>query len=207
MKARIEQKFPFNSFEYPKLLNWIKLNNGNYLYPPRIIVSRYFDNKIYQSYSDTLDGIVPRKKIRIRSYGTRNFLLSKDRYYLEKKINTFQNRYKNIVPITSKYSLERNLDFGIYDKKYGLCKPVCDISYVREYFFLKGVRITIDKKIFFNHTNPKKKLKKIVHFDTNNVIEIKSNVLDRFDNLLDLFPFPRSKFSKYELAFDHLDII
>lgn len=209
MKARIEQKFPFKNIEYPKLLNWIRVNNGNYLFPPRIVVSRYFDNKIYQSYRDTWDGIIPRRKIRIRSYGCREFLRSKEKYFLETKITTSQNKYKNIKSLSSYDSLRKKLDFGIFDEIYGLCKPVCDISYVREYYLLKGVRITIDKQILFSkiNNNSEKKMHNCNQNNTNNVIEIKSNLLGSYDTLLDLFPFPREKFSKYELAIDFLKII
>lgn len=206
MKARIEQKFPFKYEEYFKLLTWIKANNGNYLFPPRIVVSRYFDNRKYQSYRDTLEGIIPRKKIRIRSYGSRDFLGSKDKYYLEKKITTYQNKYKIIKPLMSEESLRKKIDFGIYDEIYGMCMPVCDISYIREYYFLKEVRITIDKQILFSKSDNNSGIEIHNEHQTNfnNVIEIKSNLLNSFDSLLNLFPFPRAKFSKYELAIENL---
>ena len=43
---------------------------------------------------DTVEGIVPRKKIRIRTYGTDNFISSKNQYSLEIKLTTEHSRFK-----------------------------------------------------------------------------------------------------------------
>ena len=67
MIPRIEQKTEINKIHYLDLLKWIKSKKGAILYPERIICSRYIDNKNMQIYFETIEGIVPRKKIRIRN--------------------------------------------------------------------------------------------------------------------------------------------
>ena len=57
-----------NKHHYLDLLKWINHNGGRVLYPERIICSRYFDNNNMQIYFNTVEGIIPRKKIRIREY-------------------------------------------------------------------------------------------------------------------------------------------
>ena len=93
MIPRIEQKLELNKNHYLDLLNWINHAGGKILYPERIICSRYFDNKNMQMYFDTVEGIVPRKKIRIRTYGSNNFSFSNN-YSLEIKMSTEYNRLK-----------------------------------------------------------------------------------------------------------------
>ena len=94
MIPRIEQKTEINKCNYLDLLKWIKNKRGRILYPERIICSRYFDNKDLQMYFDTVEGIVPRKKIRIRTYGSENFFSSDKKYSFEVKMTTEQARLK-----------------------------------------------------------------------------------------------------------------
>ena len=83
MIPRIEQKIELNKSNYLDLLKWMKFKGAKVLYPERIICSRYFDNKNMQMYYETIEGIVPRQKIRIRTYGSRKFLNSNKSYSLE----------------------------------------------------------------------------------------------------------------------------
>ena len=43
-------------------------NSAMNLYPLRKINSIYYDNLLNQMYHDSVEGLVPRKKIRVRSY-------------------------------------------------------------------------------------------------------------------------------------------
>jgi hypothetical protein len=68
MSFRKELKFSTNIKQLKDLkLKFIK-NNAKILYPKRKVESIYFDNKIKTSFKDSEEGIVPRKKIRIRNY-------------------------------------------------------------------------------------------------------------------------------------------
>ncbi len=191
MKQRIEEKLELKKSEYIHFIKWLFDRGGQYLFPERIICSRYFDNYNFKMFEDTLEGILPRKKIRIRTYGNNNFEKS-DFYNLEIKLSNENNRYKEIKRNINRSFHEMN---GIYDKDYGMCFPTIDISYVREYFLLDGIRITIDKDIRYS-------FKGIInakdYSDEFYVSEIKADALTSKDFLLNNFNFPRTRFSKYE---------
>ena len=88
MIPRIEQKLEIKKNHYLDLLRWIHHKGGKPLYPERKICSRYFDNNNMQMYFDTVEGIIPRKKIRIRTYGSDNFNSTNNQYFLEIKMTT-----------------------------------------------------------------------------------------------------------------------
>ena len=180
---------------------WIKHKGGSMLYPERIICSRYFDNNKMQMYRDTVEGIVPRKKIRIRTYGSEYFDLSTMNYSLEIKMTTEHKRMKKI---DKNINLDSLLNKGFYDKLYGVCNKTVDISYVREYFLVDNIRLTIDKEINYRLINLNKNIKNIIFKDESYVLEIKADIETNLTFLLNNFDFPRSKFSKYERAIDSL---
>ena len=95
MNPRIEQKIPFDIADYASILKWIKDNNGRTLFPRRIITSRYFDNFKLEMFYETLEGIIPRKKIRIRNYGSRILNELKNNFSFEYKLSTDNMRLKN----------------------------------------------------------------------------------------------------------------
>ena len=191
MKQRIEEKLELKKSEYIHFIKWLFDRGGQYLFPERIICSRYYDTYDLKMLEDTLEGIQPRKKIRIRTYGNRNFEKSSI-FSLEIKLSKENNRYKEIKKNINKTFYEEN---GIYDKDYGICFPVMDISYLREYFVLDGIRITIDKDIRYAY---KKKINPDVYSDEFYVAEIKAEASTNKDFLLNNFDFPRTRFSKYE---------
>ena len=201
MIPRIEQKIEINKYHYLDLLKWIHNKGGEILYPERLICSRYFDNKNLQMYYDTLEGIVPRKKIRIRTYETDNFISSNNDYSLEIKITTENSRLKETIP---KVNLESILKEGYYDKLYGICYPLLDISYEREYFLVKDIRVTIDKNIKYQVSNYDANFRNKLVEDTSYVFEIKAAFDTNLSYLLNNFDFPRSRFSKYERALNAL---
>ena len=201
MIPRIEQKLELNKNHYLDLLNWINRAGGKILYPERIICSRYFDNKNMQMYFDTVEGIIPRKKIRLRTYGSENFFSSDSQYSLEIKESTEHSRFKKT---DSNINLVTLLKEGYFDNFYGICNQIIDISYVREYFLVKNIRVTIDKNIKYRLINLNRKFKKTFSEDQSYVFEIKADIDTNLSYLLNNFEFPRSRFSKYERALDAL---
>ena len=201
MIPRIEQKLEINKSHYWDLLNWIKHNGGKTLYPQRIICSRYFDNKNMQMYFDTVEGLIPRKKIRIRTYGSNNFINSKSGYSLEIKISSEHSRFKDT---NSNINLDSLLKDGYFDNFYGVCSQLLDISYIREYFLVKDIRVTIDKEIKYSLVNLNLNFKKTFFEEQSYVFEIKSDINTNLNLLLSNFYFPRSRFSKYERALDSM---
>ena len=199
MKPRIEQKLELSQNNYIDVLRWIKNKKGKVIYPERIICSRYFDNYDFQMYRDTVEGIVPRKKIRIRTYNTYEFLNSSFDYSLEIKLTNEYTRMKNI---TKCLDLNCFLDNGYQDKMYGLCLQKIDITYLREYYLVDKIRVTIDKNISYkfldNSTN------QLINEtnDKNYVLELKAGINNSQTFLRNNFEFPRTRFSKYERALE-----
>lgn len=190
MSFRLEEKIfipGINTFELKK---WIFSKGGKILYPGRLINSIYFDNNL-KMYLDSVEGITPRKKIRIRSYGNKNFskLLN---FKKEIKISLYNYRDKIVENIFNK----KPLDLILNDIDYGICSPILNVIYFRNYYILDNRRITLDEKINYYHI----KNKKINNFgvkDSEKILEIKSTNINEFDFLRELFPQPRSRFSKY----------
>ena len=199
MIPRIEQKLEIDKSSYINIIEWLKFKKAEILYPERLVNSRYYDNYNLQMYYDTVEGLLPRKKIRLRTYNTREFELSDFPYNLEKKLTTEKKRYK---------SIERNIEFRdniydqIYDEDYGLCFKVVDISYVREYFLVNSIRMTIDKNIEY-----KDLISNNIAKDKSFVIEVKADIHNDLDFIANNFNFSRSRFSKYERSFEYLSNI
>ena len=191
MSFRNEEKLRVASGKIFQLKEWINANNGLMIYPTRIINSLYFDNKNYSMYNESIEGITPRKKIRLRSYD-KEFILSK-RVNKEIKITSVEGRYKISEKATNPSDLVK---LGIYDHNYGLCLPVLNVLYERSYYKIKNARLTIDKKIIYkNFTNGK--ISKFSTFDNFNIVELKYSSSQSVNNISKNFPFDRTRFSKY----------
>lgn len=198
MIPRIEEKLEVARADYPKVIAWLRMNRFSVLHPMRTVNSIYFDNHQMQMLFDAQEGITPRRKLRIRYYGQKN-LDSIERISLETKESSASGRSKSINTIVN---AKEALSMGIYDRKYGLCNPVVKISYVREYFKYKDWRVTVDRDITYERLDNSHL--RISAIDPSFVLEIKTST-DQDKNLLrNFFSFPRSKFSKYERAFEHL---
>lgn len=208
MNPRIEQKIPFDIVDYASILKWIKDNNGETLFPRRIITSRYFDNFKLEMFHETREGIIPRKKIRIRNYGSRKLNELKNNFSLEYKLSTDNMRLKNEKKLINNKEFLKLSNFGIEDKKYATCFPILDISYEREYFFVKDIRLTIDKSIEYDSRSNFLKENLNQHFFKDNlcVCEIKTDFNYDTNHLLNDFEFQRSQFSKYERGIESLEI-
>ena len=172
------------------LKKWISENNGKILFPQRRINSIYFDNAHLSMYHDSIEGCVPRKKIRIRNY---NDLpeFNKGVNNLELKISSAEGRFKKKKEVN-----DINLrNFKINDDIYGSCRPIICVSYSRIYYNCYKVRLTIDtdikyRRIFFGQ------IRDIYFKEPYCVAEIKYN--DNSDNkILNKFPFHFVRFSKY----------
>ena len=69
MSFRKEKKFKLNKSELKFLKSSLIKNGMSELYPKRIISSCYFDTLNLKIFHDSEEGILPRKKIRLRWYG------------------------------------------------------------------------------------------------------------------------------------------
>jgi hypothetical protein len=142
-------------------------NNGNGISQYKVR-SIYYDSSDMACYSEKLEGIMLRRKFRIRGYDN---LTSDSRVVMEikRKIESRQKKYRSFV---SYENIKKLLEYGDLDKyvitngtgKAGLTNaakfmyhlkkrqfiPTCLITYEREAYHGKmdpGVRITFDKNI------------------------------------------------------------
>ena len=187
MSFRIEKKIYIKKEHLLDFKKFLLENNVKKLHNSRDVESTYFENRFNQIYFDSIEGLCPRKKIRVRSYPDD---LNKD-YFLELKISSIEGRYKTnkkISIIEKKDSLEK----GFFDQKYGVCKPTLNVIYNREYLINDDVRITIDTDINYSYFKKKQKIK-----DINIVVELKSSIKKNIDELFHQFPFQEIRFSKY----------
>jgi len=186
MSFRIEEKILLKRSDLNKLKKFIYENGGKTIFPKRKVRSIYFDNKNFQSFHDSEEGCVPRKKIRIRNYDNHK------KYSLEIKINSNEGKFKKSFIINQPNYLNK-IKKGFFDTSYGTCYPLIEISYNREYFKLDDFRLTLDDDILYKS------------FTGNNffldseslVLEIKTNNLNIIDKHFKMIPMQRSRFSKY----------
>ena len=187
MSFRIEKKLFIKKEQLIEFKKFLFKKNINQIYKPRVVESIYFDNCDKKIYFDSLEGLSPRKKIRIRYYPEKKI----KEYFLEYKISSVEGRFKK----NNKISLDHFnylLNFGIFDNSYGICKPNLVVSYTREYLRKDDVRITYDANINYNLF--KKNIKKKDH---NIIIELKTSINKNLDHLIKEFPFQEIRFSKY----------
>ena len=132
MSFRIEEKLFFKSeniFEFRKFLS---KESAKTLYTKRVIKSLYFDNLKLDMYKDSIEGSVPRKKIRLRSYNS----LFKDDIFLEKKISSVEGRFKSSEKIKNCKDI---LSKGYFDNIYGIVFQNLYVTYEREYAKINDV--------------------------------------------------------------------
>ena len=170
-----------------QLLKSNLLSQGmNELYPMRKVNSCYFDTNEIEMFHDSDQGVLPRKKIRIRNYNDEKIFTK------ETKISSEEGRYKKTKKILEQTG--ENTYENIIDNNYGILKPTLFISYFREYFFLKGLRITFDRNIEYKNLRMISSLKMKDH---ECVMEIKASI-DVEDNYISkVIDMPNARFSKY----------
>ena len=145
-------------------------------------------------FNDSIEGIVPRKKIRIRNYPD-----SEDKkFYFEIKNSSVEGRFKTRKIIIEK-ELNEKKTLGILDNQYGVCYPKLYVQYKREYSIIGNIRISIDRDIQY------KDYKTNLQFNDDKIIvELKTSIDKNLDELIKDFPMERIRFSKYCFAVQEL---
>ena len=199
MSFRIEQKYRINKYKLPDLYKWISKNNGEKVYLDRAVSSIYFDNYKLSSYHDSMEGVIPRKKIRLRWYG--NIKNKLENSNLEKKINSVEGKFKKVEKAINPSNI---LKLGVLDNGYGLCFPILQIDYNREYFKIFDIRITLDTKIRYKNYKEEHFFNQY-HNDDETVLEAKAlntNIKNFVDENI---YFEKIRFSKYCNAIEKLN--
>lgn len=204
---RIEYKILIKKSKKINFLNYLTKIGFKKMYNPRIVNSLYFENKFNEIYSDSVEGIQPRKKIRLRYYGTNKILKSEDiQFNLEIKYTLASGRSKKTTAI-DRNKFYKYIKYGYFDRKYGVSNPNIWVKYKRSYFLSKDFRITFDEDISFKKiavgSNNKAISKKINEI----VVELKSENVKKLDYLKKLFPFKETRFSKYCKGVEALKLI
>ena len=118
MSFRIEEKLLIDKNQIIDFKNFLLINSAYQLFPSRKIQSLYFENFQNEMYEDSIEGLVPRKKIRVRTYPRDK----KINFNYEVKISSVEGRFK-----TSKVIDQGKFDYikkmGIHDNQYGTCRP------------------------------------------------------------------------------------
>lgn len=198
MSFRIEKKFRVEQKKLVKLYSWLKTNKALKIYNDRYVKSIYFDNNKFSSYHDSIEGVVPRKKIRLRNYSKdkSNF----DNLKLEIKINSIEGRYKTSEKLKTYKNYFNN---GIHDNFYGLCYPKIIVSYKREYYRVYGYRITLDREIEYDNFNLKNFFLNTIN-ENRIIVELKTNINSSENDINEKFPFEIIRFSKYCFGIEKL---
>ena len=194
MSFRIEEKLLIHKKQILEFKNFLFKKHAKQLFPPRKIQSLYFENFKNEMYIDSVEGTVPRKKIRVRNYPhNKNTFL-----YLEMKISSADGRYKtrNIIDKNKFIDIKK---LGIYDSQYGVCRPLLYVIYNREYYKIDDVRISVDENIEYYLYSGRK-----LGYDNNSIVELKAPIQKNRDDLHNNFPFQRTRFSKYCNAFEKI---
>jgi SPX domain protein involved in polyphosphate accumulation len=200
---RIEYKIDIIKSKKIDFYKYLSYHKFKELHAGRIINSIYFDNANFDIYNDSVEGLSPRKKIRLRYYGNKILNSSDNNVQFEIKFTHQSGRSKKTNNINNPSD---HLNLGFFDDKYGICFPKTVVSYVRKYYFIKQFRITLDENLSYSVFDKNFIKKKI--FNSDEIIaEIKSNNINEIDNLKKLFPFKDTRFSKYCLSVEELNLI
>tara|TARA_B100000035_G_scaffold177065_1_gene150968 strand:+ start:149 stop:751 length:603 start_codon:yes stop_codon:yes gene_type:complete len=198
MSYRKEKKFKLTKSEINKVKKDLNRLGMRKLYLNRKINSIYFDNKNFDIFKDSEEGVLPRKKIRVRWYD------QKAEFKKEIKISSSEGRFKinkKLNQIKSKENIENLLFF---DQTYGSLNAKILISYVREYYKFKNLRITFDENISYTNLNDLS----FNSYDENYcVMEIKSAFETSDDYIEKIFNYTNSRFSKYCNGINNLNLL
>ena len=196
MSFRIEEKLYIEKVNLIQFREQLKIKSCQKVYHPRVIESLYFDNINLDMYTDSIEGITPRKKIRVRNYPEDN----DKKLYFEIKNSSVEGRFKTRKIInTSDFEIKKSS--GILDTQYGVCFPMIFVRYKREYLVIGDVRISIDKEIQYFDYKSNFKLN-----DDRIIVELKTHYKKDLDQLTKDFPYQRIRFSKYCFGIEKLQL-
>jgi len=153
---RYENKFVCSDLYESDIMSWISLSTFCFRkqYSVRLINNIYYDTFEYAAYSDNLDGISKRSKLRYRWYGDSLYPL-KGSIELKNRINSYGFKNSSKINLTgnilshkdlrSNFKRVVNAEWDIIIQYY--CLPIILNRYVRSYYISKcgGIRLTLDQ--------------------------------------------------------------
>lgn len=197
MSFRKEKKYKLTLSDFNILKDSLIKKGMKMLYDPRQINSLYYDTELKDMFYNSEEGVLPRKKVRIRWYKDTK------ESNIEIKTSSIEGRFKTIN--TQHYDSIEKFPKVLTDQLYGVLTPSILISYTREYYSFNNMRITFDSSInYLNYRLPVK----TTFEDPERVMEIKV-AIDVNDDFTEKYvPYPTSRFSKYSrgLLFSHQEL-
>ena len=166
-------KFRLTLSDFLKFESLLQQKGMATLFEPRLINSVYFDTVNLNMFNDSEEGVLLRKKVRIRWYNDSKV------FTLENKISSIEGRFKKTSKLENNISENILLTRNRIDSQYGQIRPILKVSYKRAYFMFENMRITFDRDISYQSLKYAGTQK---HYDPERVIEIKipSNCPDDF---------------------------
>ena len=188
MSFRKEKKIRVTVNEFFKLQNLLEQKGMKALFKPRVISSIYLDTVDMNMFHDSEEGVLPRKKVRIRWYNENK------KFTLENKTSSIEGRFKVTSKLDSSLLVNELKIKSRRDSQYGLIQPILKVSYERSYFMLNNMRITFDKNITYQYLRTENNRK---YFEPERVVEIKIPISCSDDFVEKHIPYPTARFSKY----------
>lgn len=188
MSFRKEKKYRLSYSDMAKIESYFISINMKELYPARTINSCYFDNDNMAMFHDSEEGVLPRKKVRVRWYND-----SQD-FTREIKISSLEGRYKLTKAANDLATISNVISSNIFDPFYGHLSPILIVRYARHYFRLESLRITFDRNI--SYQNLKYRANAELQ-DSECVMEVKAPASCDDNYIENLIHHPTARFSKY----------
>ena len=211
---RNEKKFIINPKDFFDLKILLASINFIECFPNRKISSLYYDTNDLKLFNDSENGISSRKKIRVRWYND-DLKNSKIEYKIkkselgDKKFYSLSDLKKNelseIYFLDNKKGSPSGFMPSCIDNSY---YPTSLISYNRNYYLKKNLRITYDSSIYFYAVSKTSKIIKILHSIPSEycVLEMKYDAGEDYllhktiQKLTDKLGLTLTRFSKYSNA-------
>ena len=188
MSFRKEKKFRVTMNDFHKFQGHLHQQGMKTLFVLCLITSVYFDTADLNMFNDSEEGVLPRKKVRIRWYDDNKL------FTLENKTSSIEGRFKVTSKLENNISESELLTKKRMDAQYGHIQPTLKVSYKRSYYVFNEMRMTFDKDICYQNLKYADKRK---YHDPERVIEIKIPANCPDDFVETLIPFPTARFSKY----------
>lgn len=184
---RHEIKFDVTNINIKKIKNNLCLKT---LYPERKVFSYYFDTLNNKFFFESEEGHTPRKKIRIRTYDFKNFVLEIKftDFYSRKKISIKNFKFTNL-------NLQHELNkLKIKESIF----PKILVQYSRKYFLSRLGRFTYDTNIEYYKINNLLNKTSFKNKDHKNILELKiNNIKNNKEEIASKLPFKELRNSKY----------
>jgi hypothetical protein len=188
MSFRKEKKFRLSTSDMLKLKNELFKTGMTTLHKPRKVNSCYFDTQHLTLYHESEEGVLPRKKIRIRWYN------NDKKFSKETKISSIEGRYKFSKKSSFITSIKELKNLKFFDNSYGTLHPRLIVKYDRSYYLFNNLRITFDRNISYNDLKSNSTL---TYHDNECVMEVKVPIECNDDYIEKIIKYPTTRFSKY----------